>query len=102
MFGSVRRWMFCGLCFLSGMALPGLWQYFPRLSHFSHLGQQGNCALHKNVTPGARARLRHEEPKPWGKIEVAKLPLTNPDELFLDRELRMRPPEWFFENYSEP
>ncbi|MBI3853783.1 MAG: hypothetical protein HY298_26370 [Verrucomicrobia bacterium] len=38
---------------------------------------------------------------PWGHIEFLKIPLINPDEFFPDRPLRLKKPEWFFENFSE-
>ncbi len=38
---------------------------------------------------------------PWGIIEPIEIPLTNPDGLIPDQDVRLQDPKWFFEKYSE-
>lgn len=40
--------------------------------------------------------------KPWGELEVKRIPLENRDTVFLDREARLQKPAWHFEDFSAP
>jgi hypothetical protein len=38
---------------------------------------------------------------PWGTLELQRIQLQNSEEMFGDRESRLKPTRWVFENYSE-
>jgi len=57
-------------------------------------------AIAKNSSPPA-AKRKAVPTKPWGVLETLKIPLAEEENLFPDREQRLRPPCWFFENFSQ-
>lgn len=54
----------------------------------------------QRVAMTAKQALPAKEP-PWGHLEALQIPLADSEEFFLDREQRLRPPHWFFENLTD-
>src|SRR5258705_7193384 len=59
----------------------------------------------REIVPATKAPkaapVRVKSDKPWGTIEALKVPLAEDSEMFSDREARLAPPRWFFENMSQ-
>jgi len=88
------RWLWHGLFFGAGVATA---MFTSRLLKVTarEVSPQTETARAKPSPPGQKP------PKEWGTIEALKIPLGEGSEIFPDREVRMQPPRWFFENYSE-
>jgi len=48
----------------------------------------------------ARSTNANSAAKPWGELEIQRIPLENRDTVFLDREARLQKPAWHFEDFS--
>jgi hypothetical protein len=46
------------------------------------------------------ARSTRGSAKRWGNLEALEIPLADAEEFFPDRSERLRPPHWFFEDFS--
>ena len=64
------------------------------------LSRPSASQIAKNSTPPA-AKRKAAPTKPWGLLETLKIPLAEEENLFPDREQRLRPSSWFFENFSQ-
>jgi hypothetical protein len=57
-------------------------------------------AVSKTESAALAAKKRSQPTKPWGILETSRILLAKDDQLFPDRDQRLRPPAWFFDSMS--
>ena len=63
---------------------------------------KGSDQKHGTAPPQTSNKKPHlTTDKPWGVLETSKIALAKDEQLFPDREQRLCPPTWFFENFSQ-
>src|SRR5215813_13785300 len=89
-----RRWLVYALFFIAGIGTAVLTSKLLKVTAREIAPQE--------IVSTPKSALKHvKSNKPWGTLEALKIPIAEKSEIFSDRETRMAPPEWFFENMSE-
>src|SRR6266705_4705089 len=91
---SKSRWLGYGLFFFAGIVTAILTSRLLKVTA-REIPQEKQFAAPK-------VSARHpRSTNAWGTLEALKIPFGESSEIFLDREARLAPPRWFFENMSE-
>jgi len=93
----MRRRIFvisCALCFIAGLATAILSQ------DFFASNALGRTTSVISVISSNELRAANHNLKPWGDLDSLEIPFAESENLFPDREIRLRPPHWFFQNLS--
>src|SRR5216684_1222324 len=88
------RWLSYGLFFCAGIATAILTSHLLKVKAREIIPQ-------KQIANSKSSAPHPESTKQWGTIEALKIPFAESSEIFSDRDARMAPPRWFFENMSE-
>jgi hypothetical protein len=83
------QWLWRGLCFVGGIAFALLCQSLTK--------RVPPPEASPRVIPTANAGPA----RPWGTLEALEIPLADKEEFAPDRQLRLQPPQWFFEGWDE-
>jgi len=88
------RWLWYGLFFCAGIATAIFTSRLLKVTA-REIPEQKQIAAPKS------SPLHPKSTNVWGTIEALKIPFAESSEIFLDRDARLAPPRWFFENMSE-
>ena len=78
-------------CFLAGIAVALGTRFF--------LESRAHEPARKRVG-GTLVAAQPPGNQPWGTLDALRIPLANPDEIFVDRPARLRPARWVFQGLS--
>ena len=89
-----RRWVSYTLFFCAGVVTAIF------ISRFLPVTAR-ETALETQISRPKASPPRARSNQPWGTLEPLRIPLAEASEIFSDRELRLAPPRWFFQDMSE-